>query len=63
MDTQDIPYLLKRACSHRAMALVARSVEARRIHHQFVKHYQRLLVGIRLAREPVTHRVRELLAA
>lgn len=63
MDAQDIPYLLKRVCSHRAMALIARSVEAQHIHHQFVKRYQRLLVGIRHAREPVTHRVRKLLPA
>lgn len=63
MDGRDIPYLLKRACSHRAMALAARSVETRRIHRQFVKRYQQLLAGIRRARQHVAHRVRELLAA
>lgn len=63
MDIEDISYLLKRACFHRAMVLDARSVEARCIHHQFVKRYQRVLVGIRHRREPVAHRVRELLAA
>ena len=63
MDIQNISYLLKRAGSHRAMALDARSVEARCIHHQFVKRYQRLLAGIRQAREPIAHSVRGLLAA
>jgi len=63
MNTQDIPYLLKRACSHRAMTLAARSIEARCVHHQFVKRYQRMPVGIRRARAPVVHSVRELLPA
>ena len=63
MDIQDIPYLLQRACSHRAMAQAARSVEARCIHDQFVTRYQALLLKIRQAREPVTHSVRELLAS
>jgi hypothetical protein len=63
MGIKDISYLLKRARSHRALALAARSVEARCIHHQFVKRYQRVLVGIRHGREPIAHPVQELLAA
>lgn len=63
MDSQDIPYLLKRACAHRAMALVAKSIEARCIHHQFVKRYQHLLAGIRHAQLPVIHSVPERQAA
>ena len=50
MDKSEIPYLLKRACAHRLLGQVAKCIEARSIHRQFVKSYQGLLLEIRRAR-------------
>lgn len=47
MDRCDIPYLLKRARSHRNLAAAATCAEARCIHRIFVKKYQTLLAEIR----------------
>ena len=50
MDADDIPYLLKRACAHRLLTREAKCGEARSIHRQFVRNYQRRLVAIRRSR-------------
>jgi len=50
MDVDDIPYLLKRICDHRLLERNATCCEARTIHHQFVRNYQRRLMALRRSR-------------
>ncbi|GAA0318199.1 hypothetical protein GCM10009087_30790 [Sphingomonas oligophenolica] len=53
MDVLDIPYLLGRARAHRVLGHAANGSEARSIHSQFVRNYQKLLLAIRRARSQV----------
>lgn len=50
MDTVEIPYLLRRARTHRLLGQVATCGDVRSTHRQFVRNYQTLLLALRRAR-------------
>jgi len=63
MDNSDITYLLGRCCSHRSLASLTASAEARRVHQEFVRRYQHRLLALRRARATATPSYQEQLAA
>ena len=50
MDTIEIPYLLRRARTHRLLGQVATCGEVQSTHRQFVRNYQCRLLEIRRER-------------
>ncbi|OAN53344.1 hypothetical protein [Sphingobium sp. TCM1] len=51
MDDPEISYLLRRCCSHRALARVTACPEAHYVHQDFVRRYQHRLLAVRRARD------------
>lgn len=63
MDDPEISYLLRRCCSHRALARVTACAEAHCVHQEFVRRYQHRLLAVRRARAMATPACQERLAA
>ena len=63
MDDPEISYLLRRCCSHRALARITTCAEALRIHQEFVRRYQHRLLDLRRARALTMPARQKLLAA